>query len=296
MHRSVSQIPVNPMTLEAMSSNYTGELRQHYNSGGVNQGTLWHLKAALLNMAIFGYGNIAMPPNQALIDIFEGFQVKLREVLPAQIGFRKFAVRSPEIVLETRSGDFVIDAASGGVIKLIETTWQLYTFSLTNESFVATMDEPENHLHPSMQRTFLANLIAAFPSVQFIVVTHSPFVVSSVRDSHVVVLKYEDLQEVREDLFEEQEPRMMPGPSSRVVSLMLDTVNRAGTASDILRDALGVPTTIPSWAEDRLKNIIADYRDEPISEGSLDKMYEQLEAEGLLAEYPAAVSQLARER
>ena len=88
----------------------------------------------------------------------------------------------------------------------------------------------------------------------------------------------------------------MPGPSSRVVSLMLDTVNRAGTASDILRDALGVPTTIPSWAEDRLKNIIADYRDEPISEGSLDKMYEQLEAEGLLAEYPAAVSQLARER
>ena len=296
MHRHVSQIPVSPMTFETMSSNYTGELRQHYISGGVNQGTLWHLKAALLNMVIFGYGNIAMQPNQALIDVFEGFQEKLREVLPAQIGFQKFAIRSPEIVLETRSGDFVIDAASGGVIKLIETTWQLYTFSLTNNSFVATMDEPENHLHPSMQRTFLANLIAAFPNVQFIVVTHSPFVVSSVKDSNVFVLKYDDLEEVKEDLFGEQEPLMMPGPSSRVVSQMLDTVNKAGTASDILREALGVPTTIPNWAEDRLQKIISDYRHVPVTEDSLDKMYTEMKSEGLLAEYPLAVNHLVSDR
>jgi hypothetical protein len=294
MHRHVAQINVTPMTYESMSANYTQELRQHYANGGVQQGTLWHLKAALINMAIFGYGNSAMPGNQSLIDVFEGFQNKLRDVLPAQIGFKRLVVRSPEIVLETRSGDFVIDAASGGVIKLIETTWQLYTFSLTNSSFVATMDEPENHLHPSMQRTFLANLIRAFPGVQFIVVTHSPFVVSSVKESNVIVLKYDDIDDLREDLFDGSETEHFLGQSSRVVSLTLDTVNKAGTASEILRDALGVPTTIPNWAEDRLQEIIAEHRATPLTEVSLEHMYDQLEREGLLAEYPKAVDQIVR--
>lgn len=292
MYRHVSQIPVTPMTFNAMSDNYTNELRHHYTSGGVNQGTLWHLKAALLNMAIYGYGNKAMPPNQRLIEVFEGFQAKLREVLPAQIGFREFAIRSPEVVLLTHSGDFVLDAASGGVIKLIETTWQLYLFSLAHESFVATMDEPENHLHPSMQRTFLANLIRAFPSVQFIVVTHSPFIVSSVRDSNVFVLKFDELDRVGEDLFDEQAEPGAPGPSSRVISVMLDTVNKAGTASEILREALGVPTTIPDWAEDRLQAIVAEYKSRPLSDETLDEMYAQLEQEGLIAKYPTAVNQL----
>jgi hypothetical protein len=27
-------------------------------------------------------------------------------------------------------------------------------------------------------------------------------------------------------------------------------MNKAGTAAEILRDALGVPTTIPDWAEE----------------------------------------------
>lgn len=292
LYRHVGQIPITPMTFEAMLGNYTGELRQHYVNGGVNQGTLWHLKAALLNMAIFGYGNAAMPPNHRLIEVFEGFQQKLREVLPTQIGFKKFAIRSPEVVLETRSGDFVIDAASGGVIKLIETTWQLYLFSLSNGSFVATMDEPENHLHPSMQRTFLANLIDAFPDVQFIIVTHSPFVVSSVKESNVFVLQFDDLEMVREDLFDDQETVAVPGPSSRVRSVKLDTVNKAGTASEVLREALGVPTTIPDWAEERLQAIIAGYRDKPMSEELLDEMYAQLEREGLVARYPTAIEQI----
>src|SRR5205085_5686067 len=223
MYRHVAEMPVTPMSFDSMMGSYNQELYRHYNSGGVDRGSLYYLKAALLNMAIFGYGNQAMPPNQRLIDVYEGFQDKLREVLPPQIGFKNFVVRAPEIVLETHSGDFVIDAASGGVIKLIETTWQLYLFSLQNDSFVVTMDEPENHLHPSMQRTFLANLIEGFPTVQFIVVTHSPFVVSSVRDSNVFVLRFDNLEYVREDLFDDEESIAVPGPSSRVTSLLLDT-------------------------------------------------------------------------
>ena len=39
-------------------------------------------------------------------------------------------------------------------------------FADTSESFVAIIDEPENHLHPELQRNFLGNLIKAFPNVQ----------------------------------------------------------------------------------------------------------------------------------
>lgn len=58
--------------------------------------------------------------------------------------------------------------------RIIDITWQLYMFADTSESFVAIIDEPENHLHPELQRNFLGNLIKAFPNVQFIVATHNP--------------------------------------------------------------------------------------------------------------------------
>ena len=63
-----------------------------------------------------------------------------------------------------------------------------------------TFDEPENHLHPSMQKSFLPNVIAAFPSVQIIAVTHSPFIISALQDSAVYVLRYEDTEDVTREI------------------------------------------------------------------------------------------------
>lgn len=48
---------------------------------------------------------------------------------------------------------------------------------------VVIIDEIDAHLHVSIQRKILAFLIKSFPGVQFIVSTHSPFVVSSVSDA-----------------------------------------------------------------------------------------------------------------
>lgn len=48
---------------------------------------------------------------------------------------------------------------------------------------VVLIDEIDAHLHVSLQKKILAFLIKAFPKVQFIVSTHSPFVVSSVNDA-----------------------------------------------------------------------------------------------------------------
>lgn len=291
LYRHVAQMPTTPMTVDELANAFSNEVRHYYTSGSAQNGTIYHLKNALINMAVFGYGNEATTRNQALVDLYEGFQDKLRTILPKSIGFRKFSVRSPEVVMETDSGDFVMDAASGGVIKIIEIAWQLYSFSINRPTFVATIDEPENHLHPSMQRGFLANLVSAFPTVQFIVVTHSPFIVSSVRDSNVEVLRFEAVPDIAERRFDNN---VVAPPMSglRVRSVKLDTVNKAGTAVEILRDALGVDTTIPDWAETRLQEVVATYRDKGVSQEVLDAMFLQLEEEGLVGEYPKAISEL----
>lgn len=54
---------------------------------------------------------------------------------------------------------------------------------------VVLIDEIELHLHPGLQRTILPSLRRVFPGVQFVVSTHSPQVLSSVRAESVRLLE-----------------------------------------------------------------------------------------------------------
>ncbi|MBK5477429.1 AAA family ATPase [Pseudomonas sp. TH21] len=56
------------------------------------------------------------------------------------------------------------------------------------------IDEIDAHLHVSLQRKVLSFLIEAFPNIQFIITTHSPFVVSSV--SNAVIYDISTLEQV----------------------------------------------------------------------------------------------------
>ena len=291
IYRGIGQLQTAPIQKETIFNQIHGELRHFYNNGNSSKGTLFFIKEALLSMNMFGYGNPDRDGNPELLDIFHGFEDKLKITLPKSLGFEKIHIRTPEVVLVTKSGEFVIDAASGGIIKIIEITWQIYLFSLKTSRFVVTMDEPENHLHPSMQRTILRDLQQAFPEVQFIIVSHSPFVVSSVEDSYVYVLNYETLDEIYEEhMDDDQSVRGMRG--DRVVSEKLDTVNRAASATEILKEVLGVPTTIPDWAEKRTMEIIRSYRNKEVTDGLMDELAAHLEKEGLASKLPTALEAL----
>lgn len=50
------------------------------------------------------------------------------------------------------------------------------------------IDEVDMHLHPEWQQTVVLSLMRAFPCVQFVVTTHSPQVISSIRREHVRLL------------------------------------------------------------------------------------------------------------
>ena len=51
---------------------------------------------------------------------------------------------------------------------------------------IVIIDEIDVHLHISLQKKVLPFLIKAFPRVQFIVSTHSPFVITSTNNDTVV--------------------------------------------------------------------------------------------------------------
>lgn len=57
-----------------------------------------------------------------------------------------------------------------------------------NTPGIVLVDEIDLHLHPLWQARILGDLRAIFPNVQFIVTTHAPVVVSSVRAKHVRIL------------------------------------------------------------------------------------------------------------
>jgi len=62
---------------------------------------------------------------------------------------------------------------------------------------VVFIDEVDSHLHVSLQRIILPFFIESFPKIQFIVTTHSPFVLMSSLDTLVYDL---EKKEITEDL------------------------------------------------------------------------------------------------
>ncbi|RMP05631.1 hypothetical protein ALQ30_200417 [Pseudomonas syringae pv. persicae] len=53
---------------------------------------------------------------------------------------------------------------------------------------IALLDEVDMFLHPFWQQTIVGSLRAAFPAMQFIVTTHSPQVLSTVRRENIRVI------------------------------------------------------------------------------------------------------------
>ena len=286
--QQVGQIPTNIITPEMAYNNYNNEVVHKYQGSHTGYSPTYRMKEAIIAMAMFGEGNTHVQGNAEVLKAYQSFVDALRTMLPESLGFLDIAVRPPEVVFVTTSGEFLIDAASGGVMAIIDLTWRLHMFSLMNDQFVVTIDEPENHLHPTMQRSLMRHLLTAFPKAQFIIATHSPIIVSSVRESNVFVLKYVSTETGEVDSGEQ----VLSSETSRVRSMKLDTINKAGNASAILREVLGVNATIPEWVEEELANVVARYREKDISQDVLTEFRRELSQIGCEELYPNALAAL----
>lgn len=273
-YRQVSQIQTRKRTKEEAYSLAQSSSQQYYFGNPGQQTSNYYLKETLLNWAIGGSGNEFIIADNESRQNFLGFQDVLRKVLPKTIGFREISIRNYEIVFITDTGDFMLDAVSGGVSAIIDLTWQIYTFAQSNvQRITILIDEIENHLHPNMQRSILPDLISAFPNIQFIVSTHSPLVVGSVRDSNVYAFRYKEVE-----------------GKLRVVNEKLDLINKAKTATEILDEVLGVPFTMPLWVESQLNELVTRYSRQGISENTFDNMRSELKQIGLEELMPEAIN------
>lgn len=145
----IQNIPTNPKTNQQRHQDFQQLLFQTYGSDHVrNPGVV--LKESLVSLALFGYGNEFVQPNPEYRRLFDEFQEILRKMLPRQLGFKKLVVRVPDIVLITETGEFPLDAMSGGVSAVFSMAWQIHTFGAEKDGCTVVIDEPENHLHPSV--------------------------------------------------------------------------------------------------------------------------------------------------
>ena len=270
-YQRVDQIPTQVSAADQLFEQYVNNLRQYYAPRARIESPSYRLKSSLISLATFGYGNQAVDADKSAQDIFESFQNVLRKVLPSDLGFKEIKIRLPDVLLRCEEDEFSIDAASGGIAALIDLAWQLHMKSLTSEGFVAVLDEPENHLHPRLQRTILPGLVAAFPETQFIVATHNPFIVTSVEDSKVVILDFVD---------------------RKVRSKDLSDIDRAASANQVLMDVLGVPFPMPLWVENEIDRVVSSLSQMEINADTLSDTKNQLKRLGLGNIFPEVVNRL----
>ncbi|MEY3997131.1 MAG: hypothetical protein RL344_1474 [Pseudomonadota bacterium] len=99
---------------------------------------------------------------------------------------------------------------------------------------IVLIDEIDMHLHPAWQQTVLQGFTKAFPLMQFIVTTHSPQVLSTVRKENIRVI--EAIGEIGDGIYEANMPEFSPlaHPSSDALALIMDVL----PTPDLLEDDL----------------------------------------------------------
>lgn len=260
-YQNVPNISTIAISKQNAYNNYRSVKKQRYQGGNVSKSETYFIKETLISLATFGYGNEIVSKNEEAIRLFEGFQNVLKNVLPPKLGFEKLTIRIPEVILVTKSGEFAIDAVSGGIASIIDLAWQIFMFENTGKPFLVTFDEPENHLHPEMQKSLLPNFLKAFPQAQFIIASHNPFIISSVPESKVYVLNYNE--------------------QNKVQSILLDNIEKSGSANEILRDVLGIDSTKPEWVNTQIDSIIEKYSNKGITPDNINEFKSELKKIGL---------------
>ncbi len=113
-YQRVDAIATVPRSRQEIVNQYLTAVTNLYRGNHQPHSPNYHIKETLISLATFGCGNQVVQARPEYLQLFEKFQDVLRRVLPRNLGFQRLAIRIPEVVLVTRTGDFSLDAVSGG--------------------------------------------------------------------------------------------------------------------------------------------------------------------------------------
>ena len=112
---------------------------------------------------------------------------------------------------------------------------------------VVLIDEIDLHLHPKWQRRVVADLQKAFPKLQFIATTHSPFIIQSLKPGQLIDLEQEFTPEQINSI---QPGIAAPGPGH-------DFSNRS--IEDIIEGVMQVPVPQRSERYQQMHDVAKEY-------------------------------------
>jgi len=90
----------------------------------------------------------------------------------------------------------------------------LGTDAVTKAEGIVLIDELDMHLHPKWQKVIVPNLKRTFPNLQFIITTHSPFIVQSLKANEILNLENNEIDQHPDSMSIEQNALFM-GVESR---------------------------------------------------------------------------------
>lgn len=130
---------------------------------------------------------------------------------------------------------------------------------------VVLIDEIEMHLHPKWQREIVDKLRRTFPRIQFVLTTHSPFLIQSLRDGELIRLDIEDADfaEYADRSIEDITENVMGVPTPQKSQRYLDMIDAAERYFRLLQEGAGADDAQLSELKIRLDELSEPFSDDP---------------------------------
>lgn len=136
---------------------------------------------------------------------------------------------------------------------------------------VVLIDELDLHLHPQWQRNIIENLRKAFPNIQFICTTHSPFLIQSLRcGEELIMLEGQPTAQLDNKSLEDIARGIMGVSNPQVAERYNEMKNVAKHYLETLEEAAISPEEKLELFKQRLAESIAPYADNPAFQAILE--------------------------
>lgn len=123
----------------------------------------------------------------------------MQEMIEEKVLSFEYDDQSGELIFKTEKECLPIRALSAGYQSLIWMVLDIaYRMALLNPDLlenisetpgVVLIDELDMHLHPKWQWNIVSALMKTFPNVQFIAATHSPIIIASCKEEHLIKIR-----------------------------------------------------------------------------------------------------------
>ena len=123
---------------------------------------------------------------------------------------------------------------------------------------VVLIDEIDMHLHPNWQKTVIADFKRTFPNIQFIITTHSPFIVQSLKADEIINLDENELSKDPEILSLEENALYMGVQDSKS-----DKFFRKGKIAEEYLDLLNTKNNDEALLA-KLDELLSEFGDDPV--------------------------------